>query len=500
MSLFRNALSRVGELPLLSQCVARLARRYHPASLPYARAARTCFGIWVVCTILCAEGNVLAQPAAPPGGIESYWGTLPEPSDSVTARFVGQGSPLWERTLLVPYRIVSLPFRGLSAGMATSLIYLDDHRVVYRVRRLVGPRRGPFGFMVSAMAGGMTRWGGGVTLVHDSFLSPANAAKLRLQITSDQGRRATFGFSRGRGDGFQSDLGLGYRLLQTARYYGLGPRSRKDRESLYQEETSWAALGHTHRWASGVAVETRAMISGIGARNPSNRDFPPLAETFAEELPDGYGRRSDAVSLSLALRHDTAREDRRPAGGGVRRATVARTDGIGSGRSSFWTFRGDADQFLPLWNSGQVLALRGFLSWSEAIGGSQIPFQRLMTNDDPDILRGYQDLRFRDRGMTAATIEYRWPIWAERAVNGLGVDAYLLGDFGQVFGSRRDLALDQFTVSYGGGLRFLSASSFVGRLEFAWSDEEMRIRLRADQVFQFSRGGLYHGRNPIPLR
>jgi hemolysin activation/secretion protein len=184
----------------------------------------------------------------------------------------------------------------------------------------------------------------------------------------------------------------------------------------------------------------------------------------------------------------------------VRRATVARTDGLDLDRGSFWTFRGDLEQFVPLWGSSRVLAFRGFVSWSEPVGGSSIPFQRLMVNDDPDLLRGYQDLRFRDRGMTALSAEYRWPVWADRTPRGAGVDAYLLGDVGQVFGSRNDLAVDQLTASYGGGLRFIGARGFVGRLEIAWSDEERKIRLRADQVFQFEKGGIYHGRNPVPTR
>jgi hemolysin activation/secretion protein len=139
-------------------------------------------------------------------------------------------------------------------------------------------------------------------------------------------------------------------------------------------------------------------------------------------------------------------------------------------------------------------------SWSQPIGGSSIPFQRLATNDDPDLLRGYPDLRFRDRGLVVITGEYRWPIWASVRAAGAGVDAYLLADAGQVFRDRRNLLLPRFTTSYGGGLRIITGSGFAGRVELAWSDEGMQARLGSDQVFQFSRGGLYHGRNPIPLR
>jgi hypothetical protein len=433
-------------------------------------------------------------------GIQSHWGILPEPSDSVTARFTNLRTPLWERSLLVPYGVVRLPFRALAVGAGATYVYLDEHRVIYRLGRWIGPRRGPFGFTISVTAGGLTGWGGGLTLLHDSFFAPTNRAKIRGQISQDGGRRTTAGFTFGAGRPAESSLGAGYRLVPTARYFGIGPRSDRDDKSLYSEEQAWLALGHTRRWSSGIGVEVRGMVSGVGARRTSQDNDPPLAEEFEGEIPDGYGRRSDAFSTILALRHDTTREDGRPARGGVRRVTVARTDEFGSRRNSFWTYRGDVEQFVPLWNSCHNLALRSFLSWSEPVVGSTIPFQRMMTNDDPDILRGYQDLRFRDRGMTALTLEYRWPVWAERTAEGVGIDAYLLGDAGQVFGRREDLSIDQLTTSYGGGLRFVNRAGFVGRLEIARSEEETKVRLRADQVFQFTRGGLYHGRNPIPLR
>jgi hypothetical protein len=103
--------------------------------------------------------------------------------------------------------------------------------------------------------------------------------------------------------------------------------------------------------------------------------------------------------------------------------------------------------------------------------------------------------------MAAVTVEYRWPIWAEKRADGLGLDAYLLADLGQVFGDLDEIALDDLTTSFGGGARLLSVTGgFLGRLENARSREESVVRLRADQVFQFARNGLYHGRNPIPSR
>ena len=102
--------------------------------------------------------------------------------------------------------------------------------------------------------------------------------------------------------------------------------------------------------------------------------------------------------------------------------------------------------------------------------------------------------------MTGATAEYRWPILAMERSNGYGLDAYLFTDIGQVFGSFDEIAGANLTTSLGGGIRLAAYGAFLGRFEVGWSEEQTVLRLRADQVFQFSKHGLYHGRNPIPTR
>jgi hypothetical protein len=46
----------------------------------------------------------------------------------------------------------------------------------------------------------------------------------------------------------------------------------------------------------------------------------------------------------------------------------------------------------------------------------------------------------------------------------------------------------------------VNLGGFLARLEVGASNEETILRFRTDQVFQFSKGNLFHGRNPIPER
>ncbi len=430
----------------------------------------------------------------------SRWGLLPPPADSVTATFRDAPTPLWEKTLLVPYRIVALPFRGVSYGIGASLVYFDDHHVIYRVSQLLGPRKGPFGVLVNFTAGGLPGFGGGLTIVHDAFLAPQNRFKFRFQSTVKGSHKITLGMRFGDGRDGRLEVGAGYRLRPNARHFGIGPASDETRESFYKQELTWVGTTVRGQLAGDLAVEAGALFSTIGARGSDEDDSPSVSAEFAGEAPPGYRERSDGVGVSLGLRHDTASEEGRPTRGGLRRVNATYFESVDGSDVSFWTYRGEIEEFFPLWFSYRALAVRGFLSWIEPAGDSSIPFQRMMTNDDPDLLRGYQDFRWRDRGMTALSLEYRWPLWANREADGFGLDAYLLADYGQVFGELHEIGFRTLTDSYGGGIRIASFGGFLGRAEIARSDEETVFRLRADQIFQFARGGLYHGRDPVPSR
>jgi outer membrane protein assembly factor BamA len=202
----------------------------------------------------------------------------------------------------------------------------------------------------------------------------------------------------------------------------------------------------------------------------------------------------------VALIHQTVRETGRPSSGGIRQLQVAFLRSLDGEFSDYWAFRAEAQQFVHLANEHQVLALRGFATWIDPTGAGVVPFQRLMTNDAPDLLRGHQDFRFRDRGMAVLSAEYRWPLWVWSRAHGTGLDMYLLSDVGQVFRRRKDLAISSLSTSVGAGLRLVGDRDFVGLLEVGRSDEEWVVRLRGEQIFQFARGGLYYGQSRVPNR
>jgi len=420
-------------------------------------------------------------------------------SDTVAVLLAERPKATWEKALLAPYRVATFPIALFSRGVGSGIGYLDDHSVLDRVARLLGPRRGPFGLLVDFRFGGLSGLGGGLTAEHARFFGEGNSLRVRASTSTQKDHRLGLA-ARFRGPrGAYWEFGAGYRNRPNVRYFGIGPETHEDDESFLHQQTAW--LGAAIRRPVGAShLEANLEYTSIATGAPGPSHTPATEETFATNLPDGYGRHSYGFSAGGQWNRESPRLDNRPGRGGIQRLRTSYFESTDRDDVRFWTFRGEWQQFVTLWLPQRVLALRGVASWIEDVGDDPVPGARLNTNDDPDLFRGYDDFRFRDRGLGILTAEYRWPVWTNERALGAGLDAYLLTDAGQVFGATEEIGLRHVTVSYGGGLRMESGHGFVFRLEYARSEETSVLRFRADQVFQFVKRGFFHGREPIPAR
>lgn len=447
---------------------------------------------------------------------QSYWGYIPPPADSLIAATRERPVPLWEAALVRPYRVVTFPLTLVGDGIGVGVEFVDDKRLVPKLADLLTPVPGPFGLELEANVGGLRGVGVGVTGEYRGLLGDGSQARLRAGSSSNGHHLVNAGVAIRSGDRGRVEAAAGYRMRPNARYFGIGPEASEGDESFYRHEAGWAGLSY-HRALAGeggagtadgaagagggrLEAHVEALFTTVGAWAPRDEDDPPLAARFADAIPSGFGDYSSGVSLGLGLTHDDEDQSGRPVGGGARHVRAwyfSGTDGTGA---SFWSYRAEAEQIIPLWYRYHVLALRGVLSWIEPRGSIPVPFQRLRTNDHPDVLRGHDDFRWRDRGMTVVSAEYRWPLWVNERAEAAGLDVYLLGDVGQVFGDFDEIGGSNLTASWGVGVRVGSVRGFAARLEVARSEEGAQVRLSTEQVFQFRRRGLYHGREPIPHR
>lgn len=448
-------------------------------------------------------GSGDARPSAAGFG-ESYWGPIPAPTDSTQRAFPASPRPLWEYPLLGPYRVLQFPFRATSAGLGASYVYLEESGFLRRLAELLGPKPIPYGAMVSFKAGGLSGLGGGVTIFHNEFFGPDHRLKIRTTITSTGEKKATLGTIFGLDQPRTVEVGGGYRLRRNSRFFGLGPRSREPDASFFSQEVAWGGAELSQALHGPLRVETGLLYSSVGTRLPHDDHEPALPEVFdgrAEYArPFGYGDRSEGWTWNLGIVRDATTTTRRPESGGIQRlrASYFGANG-GEARADYWSYRIDVEQFVGLWFTERALAARGYLNWIDEDAAS-VPFQRLLTNDEPDLFRGFRDYRWRDRGVIGASFEYRWPIWVDNRVGNSGLDAYLLADVGQVFGEFEEIVGRRLQTSYGAGIRVLGRNDYTGRIEVAWSREEVVFRLASDQIFQYAGGGLFHGRDQSALR
>ncbi|HET7903188.1 MAG TPA: BamA/TamA family outer membrane protein, partial [Candidatus Eisenbacteria bacterium] len=379
--------------------------------------------------------------------MESHWGYLPAGSDTVCVPLADRPKALWERALLAPYRVVTFPISMVTHGVGAGVGYVDEHRVLDRVARLLGPRQGPFGLLVDFRFGGLSGLGGGLTAEHTRFFGEGNTFRARASTTDNGDHRLGLAARFGGARRSFLEFGAGYRQRPNVRYFGIGPDTKEEDESFLHQEAAWAGLAR--RWALGAQshLEANALYSSVATGAPGEGNDPPAEDRFASSLPAAYGRHSYGASVGGQWGHESPGLENRPGRGGIRRLRATYFDGVDRDDVRFWTFRGEAQQFFTLWRPQRVLALRGVASWIEDVGNDPVPAARLNTNDDPDLLRGYDDFRWRDRGIAILTAEYRWPLWTHKQIQGTGIDAYLLTDAGQVFGDADELALDRMTLS-----------------------------------------------------
>ena len=351
---------------------------------------------------------------------------------------------------------------------------------------------------VKLRAGGQDGFGGTFGIAYPERPGHGNTVRLKLDASTRGDRTISAGADFGTIRDGEVQFGGGYRLRPHLRFHGIGPETVEEDESLFLDESAAGAVSYEKALGEAFTTKIAAHYTTVAARGTFRDDQPPLQEVFPDEIPLGFHERSEGVTGSWEVEHNDAPERTRPTRGGIRRGKIAYF--TGSDDVKFLTWRGEIQQFVPLWFTRRALAVRGVLTKIEPEGDSIVPFQRLMTNDDPDVMRGYRDFRFRDLGMALVNLEYRWPIWSLDQSTGTGLDMYAFSDFGQVFSDWDQIKTDNIADSYGGGLRLGSREGFNGRLEFGWSEEGWVARLRADQLFQYDKDNFLRGSISVPER
>ncbi len=143
------------------------------------------------------------------------------------------------------------------------------------------------------------------------------------------------------------------------------------------------------------------------------------------------------------------------------------------GPYSFRRVDGVAQQLIPILHGNWVIDLSVRASTTSSGAGETAPFFLMPDLGGSNMLRGFDNYRFRDRHSILFTGEYRW--YAQEFL-----DVALFYDAGKVVPRRGDLDLDNLRKGYGIGLRFHGPQTTFLRLELARSREGLGF------IFAFS--------------
>lgn len=485
-------------------------RRRRPCrALPGAgRAGR----LVVACALALLAGfgstpAVVAAPAAAAGDSTRvatpawHWGPAPARSDSTVAVFPDRARPAWETAVLVPYWVVGLPFRLAFLAGDQAVTGLDKLNLFEFKAEFPG-LPGPFGsYIVPALSGGELEGTAlGFELVRPRFLHRQGLFNLQANRSTRHADEVSGGVFTPLGDAWLLQLGFGSEEVNLRRYHGLGADSRQEDLSYYWLQAQWLGLALERPVARAAAVELQGYFSRLANGESEYNTDRALAAVHGAALPPGYGGKSNGLTLRLSLNWDDTEQTGRPARGSFRSLAVSLFEPTDGAEARHLVLHLATEDFLRLWHTDRSLAVRGFFNRAVPVGSAALPFTRLISTQRPDFLRGFAPNRFLGQATLGGSVEYRWPVWRPRGRDDYGLDAYLFFDAGQAFDHVAELGWDELRTAAGWGLRYIDSNrKLAARAEVAVSNEEVLLRFRLGQTFQYDRKGLMYGRNPTKV-
>jgi outer membrane protein assembly factor BamA len=200
-------------------------------------------------------------------------------------------------------------------------------------------------------------------------------------------------------------------------------------------------------------------------------------DIFSSAGLPGFDEQPDFVHTQAFITYDYGDPPLNPRFGGRYRMGYSRYDDQDLRSFSFNRFDIDVRQYIPFFLRSHVIALRGFLSLSDADDGHTVPFYLQNTLGGAYSLRGYRTFRFRDRNLLLMQAEYRWDI------NAL-MSGAVFYDAGKVAPRTSELDFGDLAKDYGIGFRVGARNGVSLRFDVALgSGEGTRYLLRFDNVF-----------------
>jgi hypothetical protein len=238
----------------------------------------------------------------------------------------------------------------------------------------------------------------------------------------------------------------GYASRPSDRFFGIG-NDTPDLEARFRSVTRDTGAGLEARLNGVWSARVETAYKSIGITEP--RKSASALEVYQDAAIPGLSHDTGATMLSTTatVTRDTRTHPHLPDSGGLQTFEVGLNEGRTGGDFSYWSYRGEVQQFFPLSSDKRkVIALRATAETNRRKGGSVIPFFDLPAIGGSSTVRGFESRRFSDRSAMSVSAEFRYRIWRN-------FDWGLFVDAGQVAPEIGDFGLSRFHEGY--GVRFI---------------------------------------------
>lgn len=273
-------------------------------------------------------------------------------------------------------------------------------------------------------------------------------------------------------------------------YFGLGNEARLEDRTGYRLTTSdtggYVIAGPQTLRVTGRLAYLRP--SDISPMAGPDADFPNTVDIFDEaQAPGVASPRRSYVHGDVTVATDTRNSESYPRRGGLYLATWSAFGDTTGNRGNFQRFEFDGAQFVPVLQERVVLAARATFAATRVPDGNTVPIFLLPSVGGRNA-RGYADYQFHDRALQTYSVESRVAVLRH-------VDAAVFADFAGVAASVGDLSRGGLKSSYGAGVRFHSARTMLGRIDFGHGPDGWRMFFSVNDSFRRSRQ--VAGRPPV---
>jgi hypothetical protein len=302
----------------------------------------------------------------------------------------------------------------------------------------------------------------------------------------------------------QTHANIWFTYLRRTRdnFFGIGPRTPDEPATNYASEYRTYNISVFRDFTKEFQAGLYFSIGNTNSyRGKDDNDIPldsiytnnPNVQPITRWLP-GLNTNAKLISYGVFAEYNGRNNERGLTKGGYFYARLSSFEGLKNDTFSDFGWNEvslDGRAYVPLGSDYTSVAMRVYTDLLDPKRGSQIPFYLQPWFGGRSHGRGFQNYRFRGNNLLLFSLEPRQTVWKRAETKGL--DVFVFGDAGQVWGDSRSktdpqvLANDKFgsqnwRFGFGGGVQYRMNKSFAVRLDYGHTNERNMV------YFSLSRG------------